>query len=79
MTTRSARTPVFDPQYYTQTNADVAQAGWNPLLHFVWVGLAEGRQPNARFSPEIFRRSGANASRLLDDGALLAACAAPNG
>jgi hypothetical protein len=34
---------LFDPEAYLQINPDVAEAGVDPLRHFVEFGLAEGR------------------------------------
>jgi hypothetical protein len=31
-------------------NADVASLGINPLVHYVLVGLTEGRRPSAEFN-----------------------------
>jgi FMN phosphatase YigB (HAD superfamily) len=35
--------PLFDGNWYLGTNADVAEAGLNPLLHYLKSGRAEGR------------------------------------
>jgi hypothetical protein len=35
--------PKFDPSFYLETYPDVAQAGCEPLTHFVTQGLREGR------------------------------------
>lgn len=37
--------PHFDPAYYLETNADVAAAGVNPLVHYLRNGRGEGRRP----------------------------------
>ena len=40
----------FDPDYYLRVNADVADAGTEPVGHYILFGLAEGRAPNARMT-----------------------------
>lgn len=44
--------PLFDGPWYIQNNPDVAQAGLNPLLHYLGCGRAEGR-PIARFADPV--------------------------
>jgi FMN phosphatase YigB (HAD superfamily) len=41
--------PWFDAGWYLATNADVAQAGLDPLQHYWRNGMAEGRSPGPRF------------------------------
>ncbi len=41
---------LFDSAYYLATYPDVAQAGVNPLAHFLNSGWTEGRNPSAAFS-----------------------------
>lgn len=40
----------FDEVYYLEVNPDVADAGVDPLVHFMQNGWREGRDPNAYFS-----------------------------
>lgn len=40
----------FDAAFYLQANGDVAEAGQDPLEHFLITGWLEGRDPNPRFS-----------------------------
>jgi GT2 family glycosyltransferase/glycosyltransferase involved in cell wall biosynthesis len=40
---------LFDAQSYLRWNPDVAQAGVDPLLHFLTVGGREGRRPHVLF------------------------------
>jgi hypothetical protein len=47
-----AETGLFDAAWYLEVNSDVAQAGADPLNHFVAYGLAEGRAPNDGTRPE---------------------------
>ncbi|HEV2530853.1 hypothetical protein [Phenylobacterium sp.] len=42
--------PEFDAAYYLGMNPDVAEAGTDPLEHFLMAGWREGRDPNAWFS-----------------------------
>ena len=41
---------LFDSSYYLATYPDVAQAGVNPIMHFLDCGWKEGRNPSAAFS-----------------------------
>ena len=40
----------FDPDWYLAHNPDVAQAGMNPLIHYLQYGGFEGRDPGSKFS-----------------------------
>ena len=40
---------LFDANYYRAANPDVASAGINPLLHFIFCGAFEGRKPHPLF------------------------------
>ncbi len=46
--------PLFDQAWYLERNPDVSRSGINPLLHFLYYGIAEGRQPNPFFSPSWY-------------------------
>ncbi|MCA1586177.1 MAG: class I SAM-dependent methyltransferase, partial [Acidobacteria bacterium] len=46
--------PLFDAAYYRATNADVAAADVDPLLHFVVFGVREGRSPHALFDSRYY-------------------------
>ncbi len=52
---------LLDAAWYLAANPDVAQAGLDPLDHFVRFGAAEGRAPNAWFDPDWYRRQCADA------------------
>ena len=39
----------FNAEWYLKTNADVAQAGLNPLDHFIRFGSVELRNPSPKF------------------------------
>ncbi|MFO1098500.1 MAG: hypothetical protein U1E81_09625 [Xanthobacteraceae bacterium] len=50
--------PAFDSSWYLNTNPDVAQAGINPLTHYLYEGYNDGRLPNKAFDaawPENLR------------------------
>jgi len=40
---------LFDPAYYLRENGDVAQAGLDPVLHYLTSGFRENREPSAFF------------------------------
>ena len=44
----------FDREYYLQAYLDVAQAGVDPLRHYVSHGWREKRRPAAWFDPEYY-------------------------
>lgn len=46
--------PLFDSKTYLQINEDIRQHGMDPLLHYLYYGLAEGRQQN-KFLEEEFK------------------------
>ena len=48
--------PLFDGPWYLKTNADVADAGQNPLLHYLNDGRAEGRPICPFADPEALAR-----------------------
>jgi O-antigen biosynthesis protein len=47
----------FDPKWYLETYADVAEAGVDPLRHFLEYGEAEGRNPSGSFSTTYYRNT----------------------
>lgn len=47
---------LFDETWYRTTYPDVVAAGFDPLVHYVNLGDAEGRRPNAYFDPAFYRR-----------------------
>jgi GT2 family glycosyltransferase len=47
----------FDPKWYLETYADVADAGVDPLRHFLEYGEAEGRNPSSTFSTTYYRNT----------------------
>lgn len=50
----------FDKDYYYANNPDVAGAGMDPEAHYYGFGEAEGRCPNAYFSPTFYKKLGAD-------------------
>lgn len=49
--------PGFDPDFYSRTYADVAASGMSPAEHYLKVGRAEHRDPNAHFSAKGYLRA----------------------
>lgn len=47
------RSGVFDARYYLDRYPDVAQAGFDPLMHFVEHGMREGREASAGLRLEL--------------------------
>ena len=47
---------LFDQEYYLKHNPDVAQAGVNPLRHFLRHGGLEGRNPHPNFDSAYYLR-----------------------
>ncbi|MDH3378893.1 MAG: hypothetical protein OEQ39_18360 [Gammaproteobacteria bacterium] len=45
---------LFDDAWYLQTYADVAQAGHDPIEHYLIFGVADGRNPSARFNTKWY-------------------------
>lgn len=63
------RTGLFDASWYVLTHQDVAEAGIDPLDHYVRFGRSEGRAANAYFPVQWYReRAGipADTDALLD-------------
>lgn len=50
------RSGMFDVDYYRAKNPDVAQAGVDPIYHYVHFGAAEGRDPAPWFSTRGYLR-----------------------
>lgn len=46
---------LFDENYYLEQYPDVAATAASPLAHYVKLGDAEGRRPNAIFDPFFYR------------------------
>jgi hypothetical protein len=46
--------PFFDERYYLQQNGDVAEAGIDPLVHYMQYGWREGRDPSTTFSTNYY-------------------------
>src|SRR5262249_18464449 len=46
--------PLFDGAWYLQRNTDVADAGDNPLIHYMNAGFAEGRDPHPLFDSDWY-------------------------
>ena len=52
-----AESGLFDRGFYLRSNADVAEASIDPLLHFCEHGWREGRDPAAFFSVRLYTKS----------------------
>ncbi len=48
--------PLFDGEWYLANNADVAEAGSNPLLHYIESGRAEGRRVRLAYARDTGAR-----------------------
>lgn len=46
--------PHFDHKFYLASNRDVADAGVDPLVHYITSGWKEGRMPTPAFSPTFY-------------------------
>ncbi len=51
---------LLDRDYYLGANPDVAEAGLDPLHHFLSSGLQEGRSPSRIFSKEFYEQENAD-------------------
>jgi len=49
-----AASGLFDAEYYLEQNPDVAEAGADPIRHFVEFGAREGRRPHRLFDPTYY-------------------------
>jgi Sulfotransferase family len=47
--------PLFDTDWYFESNPDVAAVGVNPLQHYLYFGNEEGRTPNRFFNLAWYR------------------------
>jgi glycosyltransferase involved in cell wall biosynthesis len=50
-----AKLGLFDEDWYLASYSDVRAAGFDPIIHYVNLGDAEGRRPNAFFDPAFYR------------------------
>lgn len=46
--------PIFDPEYYLETNPDVINSGIDPYVHYVLKGAAELRNPGPLFDASFY-------------------------
>ncbi len=44
----------FDPEYYLQSNPDLASLKIDPLVHYCKTGWKEGRNPNQNFDTNTY-------------------------
>ena len=74
-----ASTPLFDPARYLARYPEVAQAGADPLWHYIWTGAAAGYDPHPLFDsrwylaqhPELAARHVNPLAHYLREGAAL--------
>ncbi len=74
-----ANTPLFDRTSYLARYPEVAQAGADPLWHYIWTGAAAGYDPHPLFDsrwylaqhPELARRRINPLAHYLREGAAL--------
>lgn len=50
---------LFDPVYYLMNYPDVRRADIDPLLHYIWYGWKEGRNPSNEFGTRFYLESNA--------------------
>ncbi|PHK93430.1 hypothetical protein CR162_18690 [Pseudoroseomonas rhizosphaerae] len=50
----AAELPLFDKAFYRAIYADIAQAGVDPVQHFLQFGWKEGRDPNSHFDTSFY-------------------------
>jgi capsular polysaccharide biosynthesis protein len=48
---------LFDPSYYRARYPDIAEAGTDPLEHYMEHGWQEGRRPSPWFDPDFYLRT----------------------
>lgn len=51
------RSKLFDDAWYLLTYSDVAKSGIDPLVHYVWFGSVEGRNPTPMFDVNYYKQS----------------------
>lgn len=59
------RSGLFDFSWYLENNADVARAGFDPVLHYVRYGAREGRDPAPWFPSRSYWRANPD---VFEDG-----------
>jgi glycosyltransferase involved in cell wall biosynthesis len=48
---------LFDADFYSDTNPEIAKAGIDPLAHYINFGAADGRDPNPLFDTSFYLES----------------------
>ena len=48
---------LFDVGYYLRNNPDVRESGDDPLMHYIYYGFKEGRNPNTHFDGFLYLES----------------------
>ena len=57
------RNQLFDIGYYLYNNPDVMQSGDDPIMHYIYYGYKEGRNPSADFDGDYYLQ---NNPELMD-------------
>lgn len=55
---------IFDSKWYTTQYPDVNSLGFDPVEHFVNIGAALGRNPNANFNTRIYLKEHPDVARV---------------
>src|SRR5690242_11844693 len=58
-----AKTRLFDSRWYLTQNPEVAQAGIDPLVHYVDYGAWEGRDPHPLFDTDWYLSNNPDVAR----------------
>ncbi|VFU07847.1 glycosyltransferase family 4 protein [Methylocella tundrae] len=58
---------LFDEEWYSKHNSDVADAGIHPLVHYILFGAKERRAPSPLFNPEWYEETYPESSQA-DEG-----------
>ena len=54
---------IFDKEWYLQVNGDVAAQGFDPLLHYIFYGAREGRDPHPLFDTDWYLNMNADVAK----------------
>ena len=60
------KSAVFDQDFYLKTYPDIAQAGVNPLLHYLESGRFEKRKASATFDPTAYLEANPEVAKFRD-------------
>lgn len=54
---------LFDSRYYLQENPDIRESGIDPLLHYMFHGFKEGRNPSPSFDNDYYLNENPDVSK----------------